>query len=159
MAKGLARVLSGIGFFVGIAVIVVAADLALGLNFINAYFSAPSTDALVARNSYLGYFLPVMLVLGVLLVARPIRNIRWASLIGLGAGLIVSYYAKLLLPGISSTILIIVFLVATVAIYTVLRFVEDILEFIGQVLAFPPVAVIIGLVSLYFGVVIATSFP
>jgi hypothetical protein len=31
--------------------------------------------------------------------------------------------------------------------------VEDILETIGSILAFPPIAVIIGLVSIYFGIV------
>ncbi len=66
------------------------------------------------------------------------------------------YYVRALLPGLSATILAVIFIIATLAIYTLLRFVEDIFEFVGSVLAFPPIAVGIGIVALYFGVVMAT---
>jgi hypothetical protein len=157
IAKPLARLLSGAGFFVGLAVVFVAAYLALGLGFLDSILPPPSSD--LVAHPYLRYYLPLMLVLGVLLFSRPIRNIRWASLIGLAVGVLATYYVRVLLPTLSSTILIVVFLIATVAVYTLLRFVEDILEFIGTVLAFPPIAVAIGLVSIYFGILIATSFP
>ncbi len=140
----------------GIAVIIIAADIALGLGFFASRFTSPSTADLIAASPYLRYYLPLLIVLGLLLFSRPIRNIRWASLIALGAGLLVPYYVRTFLPGLSTSILAVVFIIATLAVYTLLRFVEDIFEFVGSVLAFPPIAVGIGLVALYFGVVMAT---
>jgi hypothetical protein len=95
-----------------------------------------------------------MIVLGVLLVSRPIRNVRWASIISLALGLLISYFLRTLLPSLftSSTVLVIVFLIATLAIYTLLRFIEDIFNLIGSILAFPPIAIAIGLVNIYFGI-------
>jgi len=158
ISNGLGRLLSAAGFFVGIGIIIVAADITLSLNLL-ASFSPPSTADLVAADSYLRFYLPLMLVLGVLLFARPIRNIRWASLVALTGGLLAAYYLRVLFPTLTTLILGVVFIVATVAIYTLLRFVEDLVEFIGTVLAFPPIAVGIGLVSLYFGTIIITRFP
>jgi hypothetical protein len=99
-----------------------------------------------------------MIVLGVLLVSRPIRNVRWASIISLALGLLISYFLRTLLPSLftSSTVLVIVFLIATLAIYTLLRFIEDIFNLIGSILAFPPIAIGIGLVNIYFGVLFLT---
>ena len=155
----LGRLLSIIGFFVGIAVIIIAADTALGLNLFSSGLTSPSIADLEAVSPYLVYYLPVMIVLGLLLISRPIRNLRWASLISLAIGLLAAYYLRIIFPGMTSTILAVVFLIATLAIYTLLRFVEDIFEFVGTVLAFPPIAVGVGLVAIYFGIVIAISFP
>lgn len=159
VSNPLGRLLSIIGFFVGIAVIVVAADTALGLDFF--WFTSPSIVDLESVSPYLVYYLPLMIVLGLLLFSRPIRNIRWASLISLAVGLLVAYYLRVLLAtyDLSSTILAVVFLIATLAIYTLLRFVEDIFGFVGTVLAFPPIAIGVGLVAVYFGIIIAISFP
>ncbi len=145
-----------VGFFVGIGVIVVAADIALDLSFFSTWFTSPTTSELDAASPLLRYYLPLMIGLGLLLFSRPIRNIRWASLIALATGLLASYYVRLAFSGLGSTILIVIFLVATLAIYTLLRFVEDIFEFVGTVLAFPPIAIGIGLVAIYFGIVMAT---
>ncbi len=157
ISNSLGRFLSGVGFFVGIGIVIVAADITLNLNLLGS-FSSPSTSDLVAANQYLKFYLPLMLVLGILLFSRPIRNLRWASLVALAGGLLAAYYLRVLLPSLTTPILAVIFIVATVAIYTLLRLVEDLVEFIGTVLAFPPLAVGIGLVSLYFGIVIATSF-
>jgi len=110
-------------------------------------------------SPYLVYYLPLMIVLGLLLFSRPLRNIRWASLISLAVGLLIAYYLGIIFSGLSSTILAVVFLIATLAIYTLLRFVEDIFGFVGTVLAFPPIAIVVGLVAVYFGIIIAISFP
>ena len=140
-----------LGFFVGIAVIIVAVDVALGLNFLSTYLGIQPVP-INSTNSYLKYYLPVMAVLGILLFSRPIRNIRWASLIALGAGILVTAFLKVAFAGLSTTILAVVFLIATLAVYTLLKFVEDILQMIGSILAFPPIATAVGLVSIYFGV-------
>ncbi len=151
LSQSLGRALSVIGFLVGIVVLIVAVDYALGFNFLSGAIS----DALAATSSpYLKYFLPAMILLGILLISRPIRNVRWASLLSLALGLLIAYILRTFFPSLftSSTVLVIVFLIATLAIYALLRFVEDIFEFIGSVLAFPPIAIAIGLVNIYFGI-------
>jgi hypothetical protein len=84
--------------------------------------------------------------------------VRWASIISLALGVLISYFLRTLLPSLlaSSTALVIVFLIATLAIYTLLRFVEDIFNVIGSILAFPPIAIAIGLVNIYFGILFFT---
>jgi len=146
LSHSLERALSVVGFLVGIVVLVVAVDYALGFNFLSGAIS----DALATTSSpYLRYFLPAMILLGILLISRPIRNVRWASIISLALGLLIAYFLRTILPSLftSSTVLVIVFLIATLAIYTLLRFV-----FIGAVLAFPPIAIAIGLVNIFFGI-------
>jgi energy-converting hydrogenase Eha subunit C len=153
-SKDLARFLSIIGFFVGIAVIVVAIDLALGLNFLSSIFGKifePNTNS---NYPFIQYYLPVMAVLGILLISRPLKNLRWASLISLGVGILVAAYLRVAFPGVLNNLeLGIIFVIITLILYTLLRFVEDILETIGSILAFAPIAVVIGLVSIYFGIV------
>src|SRR6266436_4523852 len=152
-SKDFARLLSIIGFFVGIAIIVVAIDLALGLNFLSNIFGIGFEPNANSNYPYLKYY-PVMAVLGIMLISRPLKNLRWASLISLGVGILVAAYLRVALPGpLNNLELGIIFLIITVILYTLLRFVEDILETIGSILAFPPIAVIIGLVSIYFGIV------
>src|SRR6267378_1048735 len=154
-SPSLGRALSVIGFLAGIVVLIVAFDYALGFNFLSGEISG----ALAATSStYMKYFLPAMILLGILLISLPIRNVRWASIISLSLGLLISYFLRALLPSLftSSTVLVIVFLIATLAIYTLLRFVEDIFNLIGSVLAFPPIAIGIGLVNIYFGVLFLT---
>ena len=153
VSKTLSRFLVGLGFLVGIAVILVAIDLALGLNVLSKYLGIPQVPDPNPTIPYLKYYLPVMAVLGILLFSRPIRNVRWASLIALGAGILAAGYLRIAFSVISSnTVLAVVFIIVTLAVYVVLRFVEDILEMVGSILAFPPIAVAIGLVSIYFGI-------
>ncbi len=153
VSKILARFLVGLGFLVGIAVILVAIDLALGLNVLSKYLGIPQVPDPNPTNPYLKYYLPLMAVLGILLFSRPIRNLRWASLIALGAGILAAGYLRVAFTGlISNTVLAVVIIIVTLAVYTLLRFVEDILEIVGSILAFPPIALAIGLVSIYFGI-------
>jgi hypothetical protein len=154
ISQALGRALSVLGFLVGILVLIVAVDYALNLGFLSGAIS----DAVMSTSSpYLKYFLPAMILLGILLISRPIRNVRWASLISLALGLLIAYSLRTFLPFLfagtsSTTVLVVVFLIATLAIYVLLRFVEDLFDFIGSVLAFPPIAIAIGLVNIYFGI-------
>ncbi len=152
VASFLGRLLSIAGFFIGIAVIVVAIDLALGLKILSTLLAIRPVPDASTSSPYLKYYLPVMAVLGILLFSRPIRNLRWASLLSLAVGTLAAAYLKVTFAGLNTTILAVVFLIVTLIIYVLLRFVEDIFEFIGSVLAFPPIAVAIGLVSIYFGI-------
>ena len=145
-----------IGFLVGIVVLIVAVDYGLALNFLSSVVQTPA-PADLSPTTYLKYFLPAMIILGILLVSRPIKNIRWASLISLAVGLLVPYFLRILFPTLSTTILAIVFLIAAVAIYTLLKFVEDIFKLVSSILAFTPIALAIGLVNIYFGILLVTS--
>ena len=155
VSKGLERLFVVLGFAVGIAVIVVTIDAALNLGALSSIFGStvPASNAF----AYAQYYLVVMAVLGILLFSRPLRNVRWASLIALGVGILAAAYLHTAFSVNSTTILGVVFIITILIVYTLLRFVEDILEFIGTVLAFPPVAVIIGLVSIYFGIMAYAS--
>src|SRR2546428_9673635 len=91
VSQALGRALSIIGFAVGIIVLIVAVDYALGLGFLSGAIS----DAVASTSSpYLKYFLPVMILLGILLISRPLRNVRWASLLSLALGLLIAYYIR-----------------------------------------------------------------
>ena len=153
VAKGLERFLVLVGILVGIAVIAVAIILALS---ITGLFGIVAPDFSSSQYPGQQYYLVVMAVLGVLLFSRPLRKIRWASLIALGLGILAAAYLHTVFPSASTTILGVVFVVTILIVYTLLRFAEDILDFIGTVLAFPPIAVIIGLVSIYYGLIIYT---
>src|SRR5712692_86474 len=142
VSSRLSRFLSGIGFFVGVGIVVVAADITLNLRLLGSY-SAPPTG--LDDHQYLRFWLALMLVLRGLLFSRPIRNLRWASLVSIAGGLLAAYYLRIFLPALNTPILVVAFVVTAVAIYALLRFVEDLIEFVGTVLAFPPVAALIGL--------------
>ena len=153
----LGRLLSIAGFFVGIVVIVVAMDLALGLNVLSSIVSFRPVPDLSSTNPYLKYLLPVMAVLGIMLFSRPVRNVHWASLISLGLGVLAAIVLRVAFAGLGSTVLVIVFIIVTLIFYTLLRFVQGILVFLGSVLGFPFIALAIGLVSIYFGIVILNA--
>lgn len=152
VSNALGRFVSTVGFPIGIVVLVLAADVGLGLNFLSSIFGL-TTPPSPTVHPWLKYYFPVTIILGILLISRPIRNVRWASVISLGIGLLASAYLRIYFTGLSTTILGIVFVIVALAIYMVLRFVEDIFEFIGRILAFPPIATGIGLVSVYFGII------
>ena len=156
VSKSLEKLLVVLGLAVGIIIIIVAIDAALNLGALKSIFG---TDLVPASDAfpYAGYFLIVMAVLGLLLFSRPLRNVRWASLIALGVGILAAAWLHTAFAVNSTLILGIVFIVTILIIYTLLRFVEDILEFIGTVLAFPPIAIIIGLVAIYFGILAYAS--
>jgi len=162
VASALGRLLSMAGFFVGIGVFVVAADTALEIGLFGRLLSPSIADLTASAYPLLRYFLPLMIVLGLTLFSRPLRNIRWASLTSLGVGLLAAYLLNVTIsiPAAERTIILgAVFLIATLAVYMLLRFVEDIFDFVGTVLAFPPISLAVGIAAVYFGILIAIAFP
>jgi hypothetical protein len=156
VSKTLERFLVMIGLLIGIVVLIVAVDYGLALNFLSSIIQIPA-PADLSSTTYLKYFLPAMIILGILLLSRPIKNVRWASLISLAVGLLVPYFLRILFPSLSTTVLVIVFLIAAVAIYTLLKFIEDIFKLVSSILAFTPIALAIGLVNIYFGVLLLAT--
>ena len=64
-------------------------------------------------------------------------------------------YGVRVLLGVGTTVVLgVVFLIITVLAYAILRFVEDVFDFVATFLALPPVEIILGIVGVYFGILI-----
>ena len=126
--RPISRILVVIGFFIGI----------LALVLVYAVFSSGHYDV---------FTLGVLGVAGFMLFLRPVRNVRWAALVALVAGLLASYYAYNVFQ-VTTTVLIIVFVAATLLLYLLFKFGEDVLGIIAGILSFPPIAVIIGIICI-----------
>lgn len=146
--SGLVKVTSVFGFFVGVLLLVTAA----------AAWSAEAPQ--VEVDIYTRYLL---IVTGLALFLKPLKDIPWAALIGLVAGGLCVAFVYLLYPlpetvyvltyGIWSTwIYLVIFLVPALFVYVIFKFVEDVLRLIGMILAFKPVAIALGLICIAQGI-------
>ena len=138
----LVRVTSLFGFFVGIILLVTAA----------AVWSAEAWDT---GTRYL------LIVTGLALFLKPLKDIPWAALIGLVVGGLCagSVYFFYPLPetvnGISSTwIYLAIFFIPALLVYVIFKFVEDVLRLIGMILASKPVSIILGLICIAQGILL-----
>lgn len=138
----LVKVTSLFGFFVGILLLVTAA----------AAWSAEAPEV----DIYTRYLL---IVTGIALISKPLKDIPWAALIGLAVGGLCVGFVFLFYPlpetvyGISSTwIYLAIFLIPALFVYVLFKFLEDVLRLIGMILAFKPVAITLGLVCIAQGI-------
>lgn len=90
----------------------------------------------------------VMLVSGVALFSKPTRNIRWAALLGLGAGIAATYYFNAIVGYAVPSALILVFLASSLVVYLLLKFAEDLLDVSRVILEIPPVSIAIGIICI-----------
>ncbi|HXZ98491.1 MAG TPA: hypothetical protein VED24_03910 [Candidatus Acidoferrum sp.] len=132
--KPVSRLLVVVGFFLGI--------LALVLTYV--VFSSGHYDT---------FSLVILGVAGLMLFLRPIRGLRWAALVAFGVGLLASYYAYNTFH-VTTTVLVIVFVAATLLLYLLFKFAEDLLGTIAGILSFPPIAVIIGIMCILQAILI-----
>jgi hypothetical protein len=132
--KPVSRILVVVGFFLGI----------LALVLVYVIFSSGHYDI---------FTLGVLGVAGLMLFLRPVKGVRWAALVALAVGLLASYYAYNAFH-VTMTVLIIVFVAATLLLYLLFKFAEDLLGIIGGILSFPPIAVIIGIVCVLQAILI-----
>jgi hypothetical protein len=143
-ASILTKILSFFGFFVGILLIVTgAAAWSMG---------TPQGDP------YTRYLL---IVAGLALFLRPIKDIPWAALLGLIVGSLSAGIVYFFFPlpetvvGVSSTwVYLAIFLIPAVIVYMVFKFIEDLLRLIGMILGSKPVTLIVGLVCIVQGVLL-----
>lgn len=143
-ASWLVKVASFFGFLVGILLIVTAA-------------AAWSTEAsqVDIGTQYL------LLITGLALSLKPLKDIPWAALIGLVVGGLCAGFVFLFFPlpetvyGISSTwIYLLIFLVPALFAYMLFKFIEDVLKLIVMVLTFKPVALTLGLICIIQGILL-----
>ena len=143
-ASGMVKVTSFFGFFVGILLLVTAAAI--------WSTEAPQVDT---GTRYL------LIVTGLALFLKPLKDIPWAALIGLVVGGLCagSVYFFYPLPesvnGISSTwIYLAIFFIPALLVYMLLKFVEDVLRLVGTILASKPVSIILGLMCIAQGILL-----
>jgi hypothetical protein len=132
--KPISRLLVVVGFFLGI----------FALLLVYVLFSSGHYDV---------FTLVILGVAGLMLFLRPVKGLRWAALVALAVGLLASYYAYNAFR-VTTTVLIIVFVAATLLLYLLFKFAEDLLGIIGGILSFPPIAVIIGIVCILQAILI-----
>lgn len=142
-ASILTKIVSFFGFFVGILLIVTAGV-------------AWSTQAQVDN-----YTIYLLIIAGLALFLRPIREIPWAALLALIVGglAVAILYFFFPLPetvvGIASTwIYLAIFFIPAVLVYVVFKFIEDLLKLIGMILGSKPVTFIVGLICIAQGVLL-----
>ena len=143
-ASILTKIMSFFGFFAGILLIITGATA--------WQTNAPQVD------TYTQYLL---IIAGLVLILRPIKDFPWAALLGLIAGGLsagaVYYFFPLpeTVLGIASTwVYVIIFLIPAVIVYMVFKFIEDVLKLIGTLLASKPVTLIVGFVCIAQGVLL-----
>jgi hypothetical protein len=90
----------------------------------------------------------VMLISGVALFSKPTRNIRWAALLGLAAGIAATYYFNMIIGYAVPSALILVFLASSLIVYLLLKFAEDLLDVSRAILEIPPVSIAIGIICI-----------
>jgi hypothetical protein len=143
-ASILTKILSFFGFFAGIILLITGAAA--------WQTQAPNFD------TYTTYLL---IIAGLVLILRPIKDFPWAALLGLIAGGLCAGAVYFFFPlpetvlGIASIwVYIIIFLIPAVIVYMVFKFIEDVLKLIGTLLASKPVTLIVGFVCIAQGVLL-----
>jgi hypothetical protein len=143
-ASILTKIVSFFGFFAGIVLIITGAAA--------WQTQAPNVD------TYTTYLL---IIAGVVLMLRPIKDFPWAALLGLIAGGLCAGAVYFFFPlpetvlGIASIwVYVIIFMIPAVIVYMVFKFIEDVLKLIGTLLASKPVTFIVGCVCIAQGVLL-----
>ncbi|MGB9023619.1 MAG: hypothetical protein WCC94_09320 [Candidatus Bathyarchaeia archaeon] len=125
----------------------------LALGFLMGILALVLVYLLFTSGHYDPFTLGILVVAGLMLFLRPIKNIRWAALVALAVGLLVSYYANSAYH-VSTTVLIIIFVASTLLLYLLFKLAEDLLGAIGSILSFAPIAVIIGVACIVQAILI-----
>jgi hypothetical protein len=141
-ASILTKIVSFFGLFAGIVLIITGA-------------TAWQTHAPQIDN----YTIALLIIAGLALILKPIKDFPWAALLGLIAGGLCAGAVYFFVPlpetvfGIASIwVYVIIFLVPAVIVYMVFKFIEDVLKLIGTILASKPVTFIIGCICIAQGV-------
>jgi hypothetical protein len=143
-ASILTKIMSFFGFFAGIVLMITGAAA--------WQTQAPNVD------TYTTYLL---IIAGLVLILRPIKDFPWAALLGLIAGGLCAGAVYFFFPlpetvlGISAIwVYVIIFMIPAVIVYMVFKFIEDVLKLIGTLLASKPVTFIVGCVCIAQGILL-----
>jgi hypothetical protein len=138
----LLKIISIFGFFVGIILLLTGAAIW-------------STQVWDTATKYL------LIITGLSLFLKPLRQIPWAALVGLIIGLIcvflVYFYfplPEMILNTSSTWFYIAIFFIPALATYLFLKFLEDLMKLIGLILASKPIATVLGIICISQGVLL-----
>jgi hypothetical protein len=103
----------------------------------------------------------LLIITGLALFLKPLRQIPWAALVGLIIGsvcvLLVYFYFPLpeMIFNISSVwVYLAIFFIPALATYLFFKFLEDLIKLIGLILASKPVATILGIICITQGILL-----
>ncbi len=140
--EALVKVLSAFGFLVGVLMIVTAVGVVL-------------EQAWDSGTVYL------LLVTGLALVLKPLKDIPWAALMGVVIGGLCAGVVFILYPlpetvlGVSAAwVYLAIFLVPALLAYLLFKFIEDLVKLVGLILSSKPVATILGVFCIVQGVLL-----
>jgi hypothetical protein len=143
-ASILTKIMSFFGFFAGILLIITGAAA--------WQTHAPQVDT---------YTIYLLIIAGLVLILRPIKDFPWAALLGLIAGGLSAGAVYFFFPlpetvfGIAAIwVYVIIFLIPAVIVYMVFKFIEDVLKLVGTLLASKPVTLIVGFVCIAQGILL-----
>ncbi|MCW4035030.1 MAG: hypothetical protein NWF03_06660 [Candidatus Bathyarchaeota archaeon] len=139
----LTKILALFGFFVGILLIVTGG-------------TAWQTQAAIDT-----YTKGLLIIAGLALFLKPIKDFPWAALIGLIAGGLCAGAVYFFFPlpetvfGFASIwAYVIIFLVPAVIVYMVFKFIEDVLKIVGTILSSRPVTFVVGAACIIQGILL-----
>ena len=140
----LLKIISFFGFFAGILLIITGAA--------SWQAQSPNLDM---------YTIYLLIIAGLVLILKPIKDFPWAALLGLIAGGLCAGAVYFFLPltgpifGIAPIwIYVIIFLIPAVIVYMVFKFIEDVMKLIGTFLASRPITLIVGFVCIAQGILL-----
>jgi len=143
-ASILTKIISFFGFFAGIILIITGA----------AAWQTPASQV----DTYTIYLL---IIAGLVLMLKPIKDFPWAALLGLIAGGLSAGAVYFFFPlpetvlGIAAIwVYVIIFLIPAVIVYMVFKFIEDVLKLLGTLLASKPITFIVGCVCIAQGILL-----
>jgi hypothetical protein len=136
------KAISIFGFFVGILLLITGASIW-------------STEVWDTATKYL------LIITGLSLFLKPLRQIPWAALVGLIIGSVCVFLVYFYFPlpeiifNISSTwFYLAIFFIPALATYLFFKFLEDLMKLIGLILASKPVATILGIICISHGILL-----
>lgn len=107
------------------------------------------------------YTIYLLIIAGLVLILKPIKDFPWAALLGLIAGGLCAGAVYFFLPltgpifGIAPIwIYVIIFLIPAVIVYMVFKFIEDVMKLIGTFLASRPITLIVGFICIAQGILL-----
>jgi len=143
-ASILTKIISFFGFFAGIILIITGATA--------WQTHAPQIDP---------YTIYLLIIAGLVLMLKPIKDFPWAALLGLIAGGLSAGAVYFFFPlpetvlGIAAIwVYVIIFLIPAVIVYMVFKFIEDVLKLLGTLLASKPITFIVGCVCIAQGILL-----
>lgn len=141
------KFISIFGFIFGIASLIVTA-----FNFIGPHLDPPVTSIQTTWEILL-----TGLALGLTLTLKPIKNMKWASLVSLSAGIGVSLLIWITIPSAPAPILIGLGVLTLLILYLALKFIEDFYLLISSIVTSPPLTVGLGIIGLVEGLLLMAN--